>query len=194
MSTAVRCGLYDALVNVGAGRTAAVGLAGHSGSGKSTLANGLVTQLGGSVIAFGDAVRWSAADRGLDPSDRLTLMDLGHELAMTDPVGLCDRVLAQVEAPATLLIFDGIRHLRVLEELRDRFGIFHLVFLKATDELIRGRLDGAVDPTAHRSERDIPHLEQEADLVLDACRPAHELVRTVVATIPGLDSLWSCRG
>jgi gluconate kinase len=160
-----------------------IGLAGKARSGKSTLAAGLAGRLGGIVVAFGDAVRRRAADLGLDPTDRATLMDLGQQWATKDPCGLSREVLGPERTRPDLLIVDGIRHLQVLDELQRTMPHFYLVYLSATDEVVTSRLDGQLDPRTHPSEQEIPQLAAHADVQINADAPVEALVKAVVAAI-----------
>lgn len=160
-----------------------IGLAGKARSGKSTLAAGLAGRLGGTVAAFGDAVRRRAADLGLDSTDRATLMDLGQQWATEDPGGLSDEVLGSENTRPGLLIVDGVRHLRVLGELKRRVPRFYLVYLSAGDGVLTSRLKGQLDPRTHPSEQEIPLLAAHAQVQIDADAPVEALVDAVVAAI-----------
>ena len=160
---------------------ALVGVAGYSRSGKSTFAAELAARVGGVVVSFGDVVRARAAASGLDPTDRVTLMEVGHTWASDDPAGICAAVLAGTAA-ADVVIIDGIRHDKVLEVLHRHPG-FQLVFLATPDDLLANRLGGAVDPRRHPSERDVAHLEHLADVVVDGRGPVESMVSSVLAKL-----------
>jgi adenylate kinase family enzyme len=145
-----------------------IGIAGHARSGKSALAGRLARQSGGLVVGFGDLVRQAALARGQDPSDRSTLVTLGQEWVEHDPAGICRAALSQVSERCDVVIFDGIRHVAVFDELKHLFPSMVLVYLQAPDELISERLAGSFDPRRHPNELDMALLAQRSEAVLDA--------------------------
>ena len=88
-------------------------------SGKTTMSTAIAAALGWPMVSFGDHVRAIARDRGLAQS-RTTLQELGEQLAEQDPKRFCEDVIAQANAePGSPIVIDGIRHVHILEQLRD---------------------------------------------------------------------------
>lgn len=111
-------------------------LAGAPASGKTTVARALATRTGARRVSFGDLVRAEASRRGGIP-DRDALQRLGQEL-LDDlgPEAFCRTALRS--PGATLddrpVIWDGVRHLRVLAALRSLYDApVRLVYLEPPD-------------------------------------------------------------
>ncbi len=166
-----------------------VGIIGKIRSGKSSLSRGLSEKLSWPFVSFGDEVRSVARQRGLDPS-RETLQEIGEELVATSAQEFCEAVIAQAEwQPGQSLVIDGIRHLKIVEILRDlvRPSVLRLVYVKTADHVREGRL---ADELKDRQELSrIEHHSTEvqvgtilpslADLVVDGAKPLNSLIREI---------------
>lgn len=170
-----------------------VGIIGKIRSGKSSLSSGLSENLNWPYVSFGDEVRSITRQRGLDPS-REILQEIGEELVAKSAREFCEAVIAQAEwHPGQSLVVDGIRHLKIVEILRDlvRPSVLRLVYVKTADDVREGRL---ADEITDRQELDrIEHHSTEvqvgtilptlADLVVDGAMPLNSLIREIVTWI-----------
>lgn len=169
-----------------------VGIAGKIASGKSTLAGAVAVRLEARRLGFGDYVRSIAESRGLDPSDRRVLQSLGQDLVTKSPSAFVNGVLSfGGYAPPENVVFDGVRHWTVWQEIRalaaQAHGVAYLVFLDMPEDIRRQRLlaRGLRSETAdaldgHASEVDLEaRLRRAADLTLDARLDEAQLVEKV---------------
>ena len=165
-----------------------VAVAGSPAAGKTTLARGLAEERSAAVVGFGALVRAEARRRGLSPGRR-ALQDLGEELlGELGPAGLVAAALSEAQ-PTTgaPLVFDGVRHQEVLDELRARYGAqLIIVFLDPPRSARRARFaaqlgseEAARSAEAHPSEAQVAALRGEADLVLGHARPEAVLERVL---------------
>jgi cytidylate kinase len=120
----------------------AIGIAGRIASGKSSISTVLASRLGWKRASFGDYVRSIALQRRLQ-SNRDVLQAIGEELEAHDSVLFCNAVLASVGwRTGDPLVIDGVRHVRILDNLRDIVAPRQLLFvyLEAEDTTRRARL------------------------------------------------------
>ena len=100
-------------------RSAIVAFSGGIGSGKSELSKKLADRLRWPRASFSQYVRTVAAERGLPPT-REALQAVGEQLEKASPTSFCKALLDTVHwhrgKPA---IVDGVRHLSILQALRD---------------------------------------------------------------------------
>ena len=155
-----------------------VGIAGKIASGKSTLARAVAVRLDARRLGFGDYVRAIAESKGLNPSDRNVLQELGQALATRDPSAFVGGLLSLADCdPAQDIVIDGVRHVPIWKEIeaiaaRSARATF-LVFLDMPEETRQQRLAarGLDRETAdafdrHGSEADLrAHLRGIADLI-----------------------------
>jgi dephospho-CoA kinase len=160
-------------------KTAVIGFSGRIASGKSTISKALAADIGCRRVSFGDYVRNVAGERGLAPT-REVLQSLGEELEATDVNRFCRAVVDWAGwRPGSSLVIDGIRHVRVLENLKSLVEPtpLILVFVDADDSRRTSRLAergegedarlGLVE--SHSSERDVLEgLPQLAHIRLSA--------------------------
>ncbi len=171
-------------------------LAGPIGSGKSTLARTIAAASGVPSAGFGNYVRSLAAERGLDVERRQVLQDLGHELVQADARAFLDGALAwSGHAPGQDLLLDGLRHVSILDALRQReaegLDTVTLFYLDTPRETRRARVAArGVSITqmeadeAHPAEQDLDEkLRAAADAVLDGAKDLEALTRDAFATI-----------
>ena len=111
-----------------------VGVAGMPGSGKATIRR-MVERMGNVAVVMGDEVREEAIRRGLKPTpDNLgTLMlKLRKE---EGPAVVAERCIPKIEEAKTkLVIVDGIRSLREVEEFKRHFPNFSLIAIHTSPE------------------------------------------------------------
>jgi adenylate kinase family enzyme len=170
-----------------------VGLSGYRGSGKSWVANELVSRYGFTSVSFGDAVRAEAVKRGIDQEVE-TLQALGTDLIKEWGVDdFCRHVLNQAPYDRNLVL-DGIRHIDVLEALRELAAPrrFVSVFIEIGESERRRRLrqrdqDDGVTRDSHVVESEVGRLRELADFVTDG---APDLAERLIARLSSNDSSW----
>jgi dephospho-CoA kinase len=156
----------------------AVAFAGRIGAGKSSVSAALASELKSKRASFGDYIRQVAASRGLNPT-RDVLQTIGAELEATDATELCKAVLGSVDwRGGESIVIDGVRHVSVLEILRELVSPLPLffVYLDVEDSLRKTRLDHRPESAeemssieAHSTEHDvIARLPEIADLRLSS--------------------------
>jgi dephospho-CoA kinase len=154
----------------------AIGVAGGVAAGKSRLIRRIADAVPIEIISFGRYVRAEAEARGLGV-ERKVLQDFGAELVATlgaDPF-LESVLLEQMSGEtASIVVFDGIRHVEIWEAVRRRFGRATLVYLSQDKSLRLERLmareglsrDTAVLALEHAMEVELTAVEAAADVVL----------------------------
>lgn len=171
-----------------------IAVAGGIASGKSTFIAALADAIGAQTTAFGALVREDAVKRGLDPTSREVLQDIGEKLkAELGAVEFSRRVLCRAPTTASVIV-DGIRHVDIVDALAEAAPPrrFAFVFLHAdlttrqTRASERSR-DGAQlrELDQHSTERQVHDgtLVERADLVLDARSHISDLVEATVAKL-----------
>ena len=161
---------------------AAIVICGRIGSGKSTVSAMLASDLSIQVLSFGDYVREMARSCGR-PDTRSTLQNLGDCLhRQLGASGLLQGTLemAGIDKDETV-IFDGVRHINVLSEIRRRAGKTAAIYLDASPEVRyqRRRSQGSSDLSwqefeaidSHSVEGEIGALAELCDFVIDASQP-----------------------
>ena len=144
-------------------------------AGKSVVAAKLVRDLGITSRSFGSLVRAEASARGLNPSDRETLQDLGA-LLLNDLGGrefLRRAADHPCEPSGPGLVLDGIRHSRIVDEFRRVFSPTWIVFVDASANVLQERWNRRREEgleiekaRAHETERELTDLRAKADLVI----------------------------
>lgn len=181
-------------------KPAVIAFSGSIASGKSTLSQETAKTLQWKRASFGDYVRSVAQSRGLANS-REVLQAIGADLLQRDMEGFCRTVLAQAGWQlGQPLVIDGIRHVEVLDNLKQIVAPMPLFLVLVTvDESTRtNRLleRGMVDLEKYQ------HLEQDsteqqvksalaniADLVMDSGHPLEENVEQLVSWLKHIDSI-----
>lgn len=145
--------------------TDAIIISGASGSGKTTLSKWLASRLNARVLNAGDVVLRTVLACNLVPASRADagrlFMEHFGELALGPLLLLHLR-------PFERVIVDGLRLPFAKDLLEDRLARTFHVHLDATDEVRQHRLllrDGRVDVSDY-AESFLPHMRQEADLVI----------------------------
>ena len=161
---------------------AAIVICGRIGSGKSTVSTMLASDLSIQVVSFGDYVR-EMARRGGRPDTRSSLQNLGDCLyRQLGASGLLQGTLEMAGiANDETGIFDGVRHIDVLSEIRRRAGKTVAIYLDVSPEVRyqRRRSQGDSDLSweefeaidSHSVEGEIGALAELCDFVIDASQP-----------------------
>lgn len=170
--------------------------AGPIGSGKSTLARAIADVSGAPSAGFGNYVRSLAAERGLDVGRRQVLQDLGHELVQADARAFLDGALAwSGHAAGQDLLLDGLRHVSILDALRQReaegLDAVSLLYLDTPRETRRARVVARgvsaaqmEADEAHPAEQDLDEkLRAAADAVLNGAQDVEALTRDALRII-----------
>jgi NTP pyrophosphatase (non-canonical NTP hydrolase)/cytidylate kinase len=163
---------------------AVVCLAGDIASGKTTIARALAASSPRAhLCSFGDVVR-RRAHRQQAPLDRASLQAVGTTLVAAGWPAFVDLLLQDTPEHTELLVVDGIRHVEAVTELARRFPDtpVKLIYLRADPDTIAGRLRRRGEPDTvldHPIESSLHDVAAAADLQLDSCQPADELIAQI---------------
>ena len=113
----------------------AVVVCGRIGSGKSTAVDFVTTEFGFKALSFGSYVRHLAKRRGI-PSTRDELQDLGDCLFRSKgSSGFLEDALEHFGINShDSVVFDGVRHLEILAEIRQAATATIAVYLEVNQE------------------------------------------------------------
>lgn len=131
-----------------------IAFSGSIASGKSTLSGEVAKKLQWHRVSFGDYVRSVAHSQGLAES-RESLQVLGAEFVEKDVKRFCRSVLEQSDwQPGQHLVIDGIRHVKVLEILKQLVSPMklYLIFISVDKAVQAARL-------AERKTQDLVMLQ-----------------------------------
>jgi cytidylate kinase len=112
-------------------------------SGKSVISTSVAQRLGWDWVSFGDFLRDEARRRGIDPSSRTDLQDLGQTFLDKGWASFCEGVLNYAKWVRGMnLIIDGIRHAEAVHTLRKLTAPcrFTLIFVQTPVEIRKARL------------------------------------------------------
>jgi adenylate kinase family enzyme len=176
-------------------------------AGKTTVSTSVAARLDVPRVSFGGYLRRLAQQMGLEVT-REVLQDLGNRLVSDDVRAFCDEVLKeQPWQEGRPLIVDGVRHIEVLDTLRDMLAPAeeYLIYIKVDRATQSKRLEH--DELRH--EKPLEELEQHptevqvrsklpdrASLVLDGTQHPEELTQKVIeflearAVVGGKDHGW----
>ena len=178
---------------------AAIVICGRIGSGKSTVSAMLASDLSIQVVSFGDYVRQMARCGGR-PDTRNALQNLGG--CLYQRLGASGLLQGTLEMAGICndetVIFDGVRHIDVLSEIRRRAGKTVAVYLDASPE-VRYERRRSQGPTGlswqefetidnHSVEGEIGALTELCDFVVDASQPLALLQRDLPRELFTLDT------
>lgn len=168
---------------------------GRTASGKSTIAKAAADALNGKTASFGSYIRYLAIAEDLDPDDRLTLQNLGQNLVEANPWAFTENFLNFAGYTAdSVLVVDGLRHLAILQHLKDLIqpaDKFVLIYVEIDDQERVARLTARGIPRTeidkiekHPSERDVLEgLTSAADLVIDGNTPIDRQTDIITASL-----------
>ena len=171
-------------------------LAGAPSSGKTTVARSIAADTGAKHVSFGDFLRGEAGSQQLK-TDRSALQALGATLLEDlGPRGFCERALSNAGGTMSTrpIIWDGVRHVPVLDELRGLYAPAPVTFvvLAPPEQARRQRFSAAASSReeldaweSHESESQLAQLIAQADLVCDEPSPQ-------LATVRVIDLLAAC--
>lgn len=160
---------------------------GKIGSGKTSISTEVASSLGWSRVGFGDYLRREIERCGGDPDCREALQDFGQELVERDPRQFCRDVLDSGGfAPGDNFVVDGIRHVRIFDNLTSIAtpSRARLLYLHVPEEELHKRNQSRKD--IQNSDRASDHLVEmetrgddlinRADGVVNADQKLHKVV------------------
>ena len=170
-------------------RTAVV-ICGRIGSGKTTAAEFVAEEFRIKNVSFGKYLQYLA---GLNagPASRASLQDLGDLVIRSQgaPAFLRDAMRHFEVAGDESAVFDGVRHVEMLEAIKQRARSTLAVYLELGQaqrlRRTRARDGGAWSAEKfllaerHPAEAGITRLIEQCDLVLDASLPAKSIQQTL---------------
>jgi dephospho-CoA kinase len=172
-----------------------IAFSGRIASGKSTISSAVAESLHLPYVSFGNYVRFVARCRRLTES-REVLQEIGANLVEKDIEGFTRAVLAQADwQPGQSIVVDGIRHMMVLDCLRQIVAPtqLYLIFV-AVDEATRSTrlldregigLENYLHLDRDSTEQQVKsHLAEISDLVVDGTHPLEAIVDLI---IPGVE-------
>lgn len=154
-------------------------IAGKICSGKSTLANDLSKWLKMPKASFGSYLEHYSKSQGL-PTDRKELQDLGERLIEEDHKGFLKNVIEYSTPKSSNLIFEGVRHKVILEEIKQKSEKTYSIFLDVKEEVRRERFinrEKSMDASAmakedfdlrskHNVERELDELKYQCNYII----------------------------
>jgi|SRR5712671_528307 len=117
-----------------------IALSSRIGAGKSTIARELSERLGWPRVSFGDYVRETARNQGMQET-RANLQKLGESLVQQDPISFTKVVLSEVNFRQGAVI-DGVRHLEILHTLQKLVAPLpvYLIYVEIDEKVRHQRL------------------------------------------------------
>ena len=150
--------------------------AGASKSGKTTLARRLARERSIPYSSFSAAVRRLASERY--PNEKQTielLQNLGQEMVVKDPYGLCREVCGQASRnESSCHILDGLRHLRlipIIKALHPGYDL-RIIYVEASKRTRLARFQPSITESeldaidSHAVEEELADLKEAADTTL----------------------------
>lgn len=161
-------------------------ICGPIASGKTAVVDFCHSELGFKVVSFGEYVKVLAKEAGMSTT-RETLQDLGQSLySSLGPSALLRAALKYAAITSDdRVVFDGVRHLGALAEIRRCSETSVAVFL--TSDLLKryqrhnARSSSAISPDefvaidGHQVEIGINELREHCELVIDTAHPQSEI-------------------
>jgi cytidylate kinase len=160
-------------------------------SGKSTLAKDFARWVGYPIASFGSFLKDYSVERQL-PIDRAALQDLGNSFIEKDPNTFLGEVIAHQNSTAPNLIFEGVRHKVILDEIRAISMRSFAIYIDATETVRLERFikrekdidknNAALDFTersGHVVEQEVEDLKQYCDFTLIANQGYQEFLKAI---------------
>ncbi|MBS1616810.1 MAG: AAA family ATPase [Bacteroidetes bacterium] len=146
-------------------------------AGKSTFASQIQQSAHACVASFGDYLKSYATERDL-PTTRQNLQDIGERMINSSPTHFLKNVVQFSCPSANNVIFEGVRHLAILQAINEIAKATKTVYLDIPEEirlerfLKSGKSIDSAPTTAefyersnHPVERDVQNLLQHSDYV-----------------------------
>ncbi len=172
-----------------------IAVSGPIGSGKTTLSRALAKQLDCKHTSSGDYFRQLALESGQNPGDRRLLQHLGEQQVGLSPDHLCRELLrkANWRPGDESLIIDGIRHIEVLDVLRQVVAPLRIFLVYVQRDRMRshsvsariGKRSLALFD-AHSTEIQTDALRSSADIIVSGDNEVTSVVERVLQSIGGI--------
>jgi adenylate kinase family enzyme len=144
-------------------------------SGKSTLAADFSKWLKFPIASFGGYLSTYSKVNNL-PINREALQNLGTDFINADHVKFLKSVIEFTDPAAKNLIFEGVRHKVILDEIRRTSGKSYSIFLDARKDIRLQRfigrekeIDTQINAELDFNERSMHPVEMELDDLKDQC-------------------------
>lgn len=170
-----------------------ISVCGKIGSGKSTVLRALSAEYGWDIVSFGGYVKSLITEP--DPV-RGTFQQLGQELfALRGARGLLENALRFHNPQSETHLFDGVRHVSVLQELRKIYSANFVIYLEIGDRERYERFIRASDMNSrvsypeflhmceHPIELGIEDISHVADINVDASRDLASVLEDIRARL-----------
>lgn len=158
----------------------AILIIGQISSGKSTLANRLFNELNMGKASFGGYLLHYCDQMGIADRSRENLQAVGQQLIDAGPASFLQAVIGFSAKGCKEVIFEGVRHLSILDEIQQISGDLISVYLDATfDQRLKRYLlrpDKAIDmdrseaefnkAISHPVEQEVPSLRSKCAFVI----------------------------
>jgi dephospho-CoA kinase len=158
----------------------AIAIIGRISSGKSTFAMELSNHYNITIASFGSYLKNYCENKGLK-TDRETLQNIGEDFINNKPISLLWNVVTFSRQNSNDFIFEGVRHLMILEELKKSSKKYFSVFIDADhdtrfERYLERNKDSDKNKTLeqfnysdnHPVELEIESLKNECDLIVDS--------------------------
>lgn len=170
----------------------AILVCGHICSGKSSVIGNLSKSYGWNVISFGKYIRHLARIKNL-PLTRDIYQTLGQEIfEKRGPHQFLQDVIRFNQPTSTIHLFDGVRHLPMLDAIRAVYQRTFIIYLEIDDNLryVRFKKRSAQDDSAlnyeaflrlsqQPTERDISRIKDIADFSVNTSLPFNQVIDEV---------------
>jgi dephospho-CoA kinase len=104
-------------------------------SGKSSVISYLSRIYNWDIISFSTYIKKLAAAKNLPPT-RDVYQQLGHQIfTNTVPSEFLRAAITASNPVSSVHLFDSVRHLQILEEIRQTYSVTTVIYLRATDEV-----------------------------------------------------------
>ena len=166
-------------------------ICGPIGSGKSTVATFLASEMSVRLVSFGEFVRHLAQQSGL-PDTREALQELGYKTYKSKGARGFLQGALQLEGVGNSesVIFDGVRHLGMMAEIRRTARKSVAIYLDVCQEKRFRRHQSRQSNSlplvefqafdSHAVEAQTGNLKELCDLVIDASQPISEIQRSLL--------------
>ena len=178
-----------------AGRPVVLAVAGPIGSGKTTLSRALAKEFDCKHASFGEHFRQLALESGENPGNRRLLQRLGQQYVSLSPDRLCRELLRRADwRPGDeSLVVDGVRHIEVLNVLRQIVAPLRLFLVYVRRDQMRaasastrvGKRTLALFD-AHSTETQNNALCSSADIIVSGDSDINAIVNSVLQSLGGI--------
>lgn len=169
----------------------AIILTGMTCCGKSTIANILAEKSRFKKVSFGGYLFGYAKERGIE-TKKENLQILGQGFIDEDPKLFLDGVI-EYSNPGNLVIFEGVRHFSIFDEIKRRSKKITSIFIDVPfDERLRRFNEREndnitsqkfLDLDNHKVESEIPRLKILVDLILDGVSDPNVLAKHILTLL-----------